>query len=155
MMVAVYGPSAQKLKTLIGDETVIVADTIQNVITEASSYGVSLENMILITNRKVSNIPIKQYVAPKGIPAVLVVAKAVAELAGTKEMEKAFIGLYQKLKDAEVIVKEQSQETEQALVAKLAQNGVFTFPEELKTTAKVEGETKEAKLVAGEFLNRV
>lgn len=153
--VALYGEDAQKMKTLLANENIVTGRDLNEVLENLLRLGFSAQNTLLVRSPKDEldrGLNIRQVVS--GDISTLALAKAIKELLGDVA-GSAFADFSQKMADMEVISPKAYSDNREALLAKLVEAGVFTFPEDLTETEKVTAQTEEEQRTIEEFMDRV
>ena len=155
---ALYGEKAEKIKAWIGNENIITAKGLEELLSQLTKMGIESANMLVlktaqdsaIDEAKIKELNIRQIVAQD--ITTLAVAKAVKELLGSTNAKDAFAKL---LSEAEgKVIEKINNNSRQAILARLDE-GTFTFPTEVKMTQQVVSDTEKARLISSEFMNRV
>ncbi len=155
LKIALYGEKADKLKAWVGNENIITAGSLNELLKELSKLGVTAINTLVLkaSGEKIEEVKLNErgIRIVSGNIATLAVAKAVKELVGDEDAKDAFDKL---LRDAEgKAIQKLSDDTRSKLLDKLAE-GAFAFPEEVKVTEQVTKNAEQEKLVS-EFIDKV
>jgi len=154
LKVVLCGEKAGKLQTLVGNQNIIIADTLDDALSQLA--GMPSENIFVlkapgeqIDETKLAQRKIR---IVSGDIATLVVAKAVKELVVNRNTDIAFEYFLSEI-EGEVIEKI-SDDTRIKLIEKL-DSGTYAFPEEVKATEQVAKDIKVAELTVSTFVDQI
>lgn len=158
--VALYGEKAEKLKIWIGNEDIVTAKSLEALLQELTKKGIGPGDTLVfstpqekIEETKLREMKINKQIVSGDI-ATLAVAKAVKELLSDAHVYREFFSEFL-LKIIRVqVIESISKENRQKIIEKLGE-GTFVFPEEVKVTKRVDEDTKKARLITEEFMDRV
>jgi len=156
--IAIYGENADKLKTLVGNQNIVTAKSLNAVLLELENkYGINSKDTVLLRSSEEALegiVEVRQVVAKEAIPATLAISKALKELLG-ESVTPAFEKLLDKMVEAEIVEQGTLNENRQALLAMLEEGQAFTFSEDLITEKITEdAEVVRAKETIKEFMNK-
>ncbi|MBU4251935.1 MAG: hypothetical protein KKC39_06520 [Candidatus Omnitrophica bacterium] len=166
--IGLYGEGAEKLKALFGaSDNVIIADTLDALVTELGREGVNPDNIVLtrpISKDGEFNPQIEQivFIEGKGI-STIILAKSLRELFNSNAVNNAFDKFYQNLtvpagenSKEGVISKDAFERTKEHMNAFKA-GSVFYLPDiELteETSKQIETEAEAVKIFISEFATK-
>jgi|GEM_PF-7088 len=150
---AIYGANAEKLKTLVGNDAIVIAKDSAALTAELAKQGYAPEDMIVVRSPKDAAVEgVRQIVASD--TADLALAKAAVVLMDAAKANAALGEMYAQTAQAGVIAQDDYAATREAFLAQI-DSPTFEMPAEMKVTQQVADGLEELKLAEAEFINRV
>jgi|GEM_PF-271170 len=162
--IVLYGAKSQGLKLLLGNDAVITADTLDNVLVRLKNLGISSENIFFVgSSGDIQREGIATQLKREKVRGIigdqistLVIARAIKELANNKDADDAFGQFYSALADADknVIYREVYSLNKQRMLRKLDE-GIELLPPNMEMTKDKSDETREAREAVADFMDKL
>ncbi len=136
---ALYGEGAANIKALFADNTIMSAETLDELIDDLSDQGIAFEDLVVLRTPQdeTARQEIRQVVVHPENPATLVAAYAVKALLNNDSTWGAFKDFYDVIAEKEIIDREVVANNKEKILEELIGGTVFEFSSDVKVTDEV------------------